>query len=73
MGRQKKVLYYIVSTSDRWEFPLFYARHAEEAAAWIGCETGSVFRAFLRGRRCGKTVVNVMGYNIERLLLDDME
>ena len=73
MDRPKRKLYYIVSTGDKWEFPLVYALHAKEVAEWLGCETGSVFRAFLRGKRAGKTVVSVMGYNIERVPLDSME
>ena len=62
-------MWYIVSTNDRLQLPLFYAVRCEDVANWIGCGTYAIFTAFARAKKKGRTVVSVMGFTIERQVL----
>lgn len=67
----KSNLWYVVSTSDALELPLYYALRCDEVANWIGCSPYSIFTAFARAKKVGKSVVKVCGFTVERVALGE--
>lgn len=63
-------LWYIVSTGDAMQLPLFYAQHGSDVAAWIGCSTYAIFTAFARAKKHGEKIISVCGYTVERQVIE---
>ena len=63
--------WYIISTGDVLQLPLYYAEHCEEVAEWLGCTPYAVFTAFARAKKRGEKIIKVMGYTLERQVLDE--
>lgn len=69
-NNMKENLWYIVSTGDAIQLPLFYAQHGEDVAAWIGCSRYAIFTAFSRAKKHGENIIKVKGYTVERQELE---
>ena len=66
-------LWYIISTGDALQLPLYYAEDTADAADWVGCSIYAIFTAFARAKKNREKIVKVMGYTIEKQVLDEDE